>query len=47
MQIDVNWSRVGLGGVIAFLLTWLLFNLFVAVVLAIIVMLLLGIIKVK
>ncbi|HOW34568.1 MAG TPA: hypothetical protein PLN32_08960 [Methanoregulaceae archaeon] len=45
MAIDVNWKALGLGSVIAFLIGWFIFGLLGAVILAIIVMVLLGIIK--
>jgi hypothetical protein len=47
MAINVNWGAMGVGSVIAFIIGWLLFGLLGAVVLAIIVMILLGIIKFK
>ncbi|MDD1707507.1 MAG: hypothetical protein LUO81_04850 [Methanoregulaceae archaeon] len=45
MAIDVNWGAIGLVSVIAFLLGWFIFGLLGAVILAIIVMVLMGIIK--
>jgi hypothetical protein len=45
MAIDVNWGALGLGSVIAFLIGWLIFGLLGAVILAIIVMAIMGIIK--
>jgi hypothetical protein len=47
MGVTVNWSRMGIGSVLAFLVGWFLFGLLGAVILAIVVMLLMGIIKVK
>jgi phage-related minor tail protein len=47
MAINVNWGAIGVGSVIAFIIGWFLFGLLGAVVLAIIVMILLGIIKFK
>jgi phage-related minor tail protein len=47
MAINVNWGAMGVGSVIAFIIGWFLFGLLGAVVLAIIVMILLGIIKFK
>jgi hypothetical protein len=47
MQITVKWSRLGVGALIGFLLGWLIFGPFTAVLLAIVVMLITGIIKVK
>ena len=46
MAITVNWGAMGLGSVIAFVIGWFIFGLLGAVVLAIIVMVLMGIIKV-
>ncbi len=45
MAVTVNWGAMGLGSVIAFVIGWFLFGLLGAVVLAIIVMVLMGIIK--
>jgi hypothetical protein len=45
MAIDVNWGAIGLVSVIAFLIGWFIFGLLGAVILAIIVMVLMGIIK--
>ena len=45
MAISVNWGAMGLGAVIAFLIGWFLFGLLGAVILAIIVMVVMGIIK--
>jgi hypothetical protein len=47
MAINVNWGAMGVGSVIAFIIGWFLFGLLGAVVLAIVVMILLGIIKFK
>ena len=47
MAITVNWGAMGLGSVIAFVIGWFIFGLLGAVVLAIIVMVLMGIIKVR
>jgi len=47
MAISVNWGTMGLGSVIAFVIGWFIFGLLGAVVLAIIVMVLMGIIKIK
>ena len=44
MAISVNWGALGLASVIAFLIGWFLFGLLAAVILAIIVMVLMGII---
>jgi hypothetical protein len=45
MAIEVNWGALGLGSIIAFLIGWFIFGLLGAVILAIVVMILLGIIK--
>ena len=45
MPISVNWAAMGIGAVIAFLVGWFIFGLLGAVVLAIIVMAIMGIIK--
>ena len=45
MAVSVNWGAMGLGAIIAFLIGWFIFGLLGAVILAIIVMVLLGIIK--
>ena len=45
MAISVNWAAMGIGAVIAFLVGWFIFGLLGAVILAIIVMAIMGIIK--
>lgn len=47
MGITVAWSRLGLGAIVGFLIGWLIFGLLGAVVLALIVMVLMGIIKIS
>jgi F0F1-type ATP synthase assembly protein I len=47
MALSVNWGAMGLGAVIGFLIGWFLFGLLGAVILAIIVMVLMGIIKIS
>jgi F0F1-type ATP synthase assembly protein I len=47
MALSVNWGAMGLGAVIGFLIGWFLFGLLGAVILAIIVMVLIGIIKIS
>ena len=47
MAVTVNWGAMGLGSVIAFVIGWFIFGLLGAVVLAIVVMVLMGIIKVR
>jgi hypothetical protein len=45
MAISVNWGAMGIGAVVAFIVGWFIFGLLGAVVLAIIVMIILGIMK--
>lgn len=45
MAVTVHWSSLGLGSVLAFLVGWFVFGLFGAVILALIVMVLMGIIS--
>jgi hypothetical protein len=47
MALSVNWGAMGIGAVIAFLIGWYIFGLLGAVILAIIVMALMGLIKFK
>ena len=47
MPITVQWSHIGVGAVVAFLVGWLVLGLLGAVIIAIIVLLLMGVIKVK
>ena len=47
MPITVQWSHIGLGSVVAFVLGWLIFGLLGAIVLAIIVLFLMGVIKIR
>ena len=47
MGITVAWSRLGLGAIVGFLIGWLVFGLLGAVVLALIIMVLMGIIKIS
>jgi len=47
MALTVNWGAIGIGSVIAFVIGWFIFGLLGAIVLAIVVMVLMGIIKVK
>ena len=46
-KITMDWSKISVASVLAFLVGWFLFGLLGAVVIAIIVLVLLGIIKVK
>jgi hypothetical protein len=45
MAISMNWGAIGLGSVVAFVIGWLLFGLLGAVVLAVVVLALTGILK--
>jgi len=47
MAISMNWGALGLGSVVAFVIGWFIFGLLGAVVLAIIVLLVLGVLKIK
>jgi len=47
MPITVQWSHIGIGAVIAFLIGWLIFGLLGAVILAIVVLLLMGVIRIR
>jgi hypothetical protein len=47
MAISMNWGALGLGSVVAFIIGWWLFGLLGAVILAIIVLFLMGILKFK
>ena len=47
MPITVEWSHIGVGSVIAFLIGWFIFGLLGAIVLAIIVLFLMGVIKIR
>ncbi len=47
MAIEMNWGAIGLGAVIAFLIGWLIFGLFGAVIIALVVLLVTGILKIR
>ena len=47
MAITVDWSRIGVGSVVAFLIGWFLFGLLGAIILAIVVLLLMGIMRIS
>lgn len=47
MPITVQWSHIGLGSIIAFLVGWWIFGLLGAIVIAIVVLVLMGVIKIK
>ncbi len=44
-MVEVNWAAMGIGAVVAFLIGWFIFGLLGAVILAIIVMVVMGIMK--
>jgi hypothetical protein len=45
MAITVEWSHIGIGSVIAFLVGWLIFGLLGAILIAIVVLVLMGVIR--
>ena len=45
MAIEMNWGALGIGAVVAFIIGWLIFGLLGAVVLALVVLVLLGILR--
>jgi hypothetical protein len=45
MAISMNWGALGIGSVLVFILGWWIFGLFAAVVIAIIVLILMGVLK--
>ena len=47
MPITVEWSHLGVGAIIAFLIGWFIFGLLGAVIIAIVVLVLMGVIKIK
>jgi len=47
MAISMNWGAIGIAAIIAFLIGWFLFGLFWAVILALVVLLLTGILKIR
>ena len=47
MAITVQWSHIGVGSIVAFLIGWLLFGLLGAVVIAVVVLVLMGVIKIR
>ena len=47
MAVTVQWSHIGVGSVVAFLVGWFVFGLLGAVVLAVIVLVLMGVIKIR
>ena len=46
-KISMDWSKISVVSVIAFLVGWLLFGLLGAVVLAIVALVLMGILKIR
>ena len=47
MGITVQWSRLGIGAVVGFLIGWFIFGLLGAVLLALVIMVFMGIIRFK
>ena len=47
MAISMNWGALGLGSVVAFIIGWVLFGLLGAILLAIVVLILMGILRFK
>jgi len=47
MPITVQWSHIGLGAVVAFLIGWFLFGLLGAIVISVVVLVLMGVIKIR
>jgi hypothetical protein len=47
MAISMNWGALGLGAVVAFVIGWWIFGLIGAVVIAIIVLILMGVLRFK
>jgi hypothetical protein len=47
MPITVQWSHIGVGSIIAFLIGWLIFGPLGAIIIAIIVLVLMGVIKIS
>jgi hypothetical protein len=45
MAITMNWGALGLGSVVAFIIGWLIFGLLGAVILAVLVLILMGILR--
>ena len=46
-KVTIQWSHISITSIIAFLIGWFLFGLLGAIVIAVIVLALMGIIKVK
>lgn len=47
MPVTVQWSHIGLGSIVAFLAGWWIFGLLGAIVIAIVVLVLMGVIKIR
>ncbi len=45
MAITVGWSQIGIGSVVAFLVGWFIFGLLGAILIAIVVLVLMGVIR--
>jgi hypothetical protein len=47
MAITMNWGALGLGSVVAFVIGWFIFGLLGAVILAVLVLLVMGVLKIR
>ena len=47
MAVTMQWSHIGVGAVIAFLVGWWIFGLLGAIIIAIVVLLLMGTLKIR
>jgi hypothetical protein len=47
MAITVQWSHISVASVVAFLVGWWIFGLLGAIVIAVVVLLLMGVIKIR
>jgi multidrug transporter EmrE-like cation transporter len=47
VSITVQWSHIGLGSVVAFLIGWFIFGPLGAIAIAIVVLILMGVIKIR
>jgi hypothetical protein len=45
MAITVEWSHIGIGSVLAFLVGWFIFGLLGAIIIAVVVLVLMGVIR--
>jgi len=47
MAVTVQWSHIGLGSVVAFLIGWFIFGPLGAIIIALVVLVLMGIIRIR